>query len=476
MRAGNSEFLGATPDAAGTNFALYSAVAERVELCLYDDDGRLLRQWDLPACDDAVWHGYLAGCRPGQHYGYRVHGPFDPAKGLRCNPAKLLLDPYAREVAGSFQWHPAVFDYVEVDGELRENIHDSAPYVPKSVVRAPFAEPLPGLPAVPWDETIFYECNVRGYTMQHPALDEATRGTFSGLQNKDVLQHLKSLGVSSIELMPVQAFIDEWHLADKGLRNFWGYNTIGFFAPMPRYAKGDPVAEFRDMVRTLHDAGFEVIMDVAYNHTGEADHRGPTLSFRGIDNRTYYRTERGNPGRYVNDTGCGNTVNFDHIRVRQMVLDSLDYWASDMGVDGFRFDLATILGRRNDGFSPTHPFLPRSATCPACGSRKLIAEPWDPGPGGYQLGNFPPRWSEWNDRFRDTVRAFWRGDADTSGELARRLHGSADLFERQPATALCERQFRHQPRRLHVAWTLSATSIGTTRTMARTIATVTRTT
>ncbi len=428
MRPGNPDILGATPDATGTNFALYSAVAESVELCVFDRDGSLLRQWDLPACDNSVWHGYLDGCGPGLQYGYRVHGPFDPARGLRCNPAKLLLDPYARQIVGEFKWHPAVFDYRNEDGELTENFDDSAPWVPKSVVRMAFDEPLPAGPVIPWTETVFYECNVRGYTMRHPALDEAVRGTFDGMRHKDVLGHLKSLGVSSIELMPVHTFIDEWHLVEKNLRNFWGYNTIGFFAPMQRYSRSDAVSEFREMVRALHDAGFEVILDVAYNHTGEADHLGPSLFFRGLDNRTYYRTEANNAGRYVNDTGCGNTVNFDHVRVRQLVLDSLDYWAREMGVDGFRFDLAPIFGRRGDGFSPTHPFLSEISNLPSLQRRKLVAEPWDPGPGGYQLGHFPPRWSEWNDRYRDTLRAFWRGDADTSGEMARRLHGSADLF------------------------------------------------
>ena len=429
MRPGNPEILGATPDESGTNFAIYSAVASRVELCLFDQSGELTRQWDLPECTDAVWHGFLPGCTAGQQYGYRVHGPFDPSDGLRCNPAKLLLDPYAREIVGGFTWNPAVFDYTEEQGELRINSDDSAPFVPKCVVRGSFDDPQPPGPATSWADTIFYECNVRGYTMRHPALDESERGTFDGLRHKEVLAHLKSLGVTSIELMPVQTFIDEQHLAEQNLRNFWGYNTVGFFAPMQRYARGDAVAEFRDMVRTLHDAGIEVIMDVAYNHTGEADHRGPTLFFRGVDNRTYYRTEPDDHGAYVNDTGCGNTVNIDHIRVRQLVLDSLDYWASDMGVDGFRFDLATILGRRSDGFSPTHPFLAEISNLSSLRNLKLVAEPWDPGPGGYQLGHFPPRWSEWNDRFRDTVRSFWRGDQGASGELASRLHGSADLFE-----------------------------------------------
>ncbi len=436
MQAGNPAVLGATPDDSGTNFAVYSAVAERVELCLYADDGQHLRNIDLPACDNSVWHGYLPGCAPGQHYGYRVHGPFDPSDGLRCNPAKLLLDPYAREIRGEFRWNDAVFDYT--GDEMAANIEDSAPFVPRSVVRAAFPDAPPRGARIRWADSVFYECNVRGYTMRHPAIEEARRGTFDGLRHEQVLAHLKALGVTSIELMPVHTYIDEHHLARQGLRNFWGYNSVGFFAPMQRFARGDAVAEFRDMVRGLHDAGFEVILDVAYNHTGEGNRFGPSLAFRGIDNRTYYRTEPGNHGRYINDTGCGNTINIDHIRVRQLILDSLDYWATDMGVDGFRFDLAPVLGRRSDGFSATHPLLSDISNLESLADKKLIAEPWDPGPGGYQLGNFPPRWAEWNDKYRDNVRQFWRGDENTSGLLATRLHGSADIFEasrrRSPAS------------------------------------------
>jgi len=437
MQPGNPDLLGATADTSGTNFALYSAVAEKIELCLFDQNGKQQDIHLLPEQSNGVWHGYLPGCGDGQVYGYRVHGPYSPGDGLRCNPAKLLLDPYAREIVGELEWHPAVFDYVDDDGEQRISTADSAPFVPKSVVRSLVDDVLPDRPRIPWGDTIFYECNVRGYTMRHPALDESERGTFDGLRHKDVLAHLKSLGVNSIELMPVQTFVDERHLADQRLRNFWGYNTIGFFAPMQRYARDNAATEFRDMVRTLHDAGFEVIMDVAYNHTGEADRWGPTLCFRGLDNRTYYRTPPDDHGGYVNDTGCGNTVNTDHVRVRQLIVDSLGYWAGTMGVDGFRFDLATILGRRGDGFAPTHPFLAEISNLSSLRHLKLIAEPWDPGPGGYQLGHFPPRWAEWNDRFRDTVRAFWRGDSGTSGEFARRLRGSADLFEpsQRPPTA-----------------------------------------
>ncbi len=436
MQAGNPAVLGATPDDSGTNFAIYSAVAERVELCLYAEDGQHVSNVDLPECADGVWHGYLPGCAPGQYYGYRVHGPFDPSDGLRCNPGKLLLDPYAREIRGEFRWHPAVFDYS--GDEMDVNTKDNAAYVPRSVVRAAHADSLPSGPYVRWADSVFYECNVRGYTMRHPAIEEAARGTFDGLRHKDVLAHLKALGVTSVELMPVHTFIDEHHLAERGLRNFWGYNSVGFFAPMQRYSRADAVGEFREMVRALHDAGLEVILDVAYNHTGEGNRFGPSLMFRGIDNRTYYRTEPQDHGTYINDTGCGNTINIDHIRVRQLILDSLDYWATDMGVDGFRFDLAPILGRRSDGFSATHPLLSDISNLDSLANKKLIAEPWDPGPGGYQLGNFPPRWAEWNDKYRDNVRQFWRGDEDTSGLLATRLHGSADIFEasrrRSPAS------------------------------------------
>ncbi len=429
MQRGDPERLGATPDADGTNFAIYSAVAERVELCLFDAGGRQARCLDLTDSDGGVWHGYLPGCAEGQRYGYRVHGPWDPDQGLRCNPSKLLIDPYARALDGDFAWDLAVFDFVNDNGTLQKNTADSAAFMPKSVVRSRADDSRSAKPRIPWSETVFYECNLRGYTMRHPAVDEADRGRFAGMHNKQVLEHLRALGVTAVELQPVHAYIDEQHLHRLGLHNYWGYNSIAFFAPMPRFAQHDAIGEFRDMVRSLHDAGFEVILDVAYNHTGEAGHLGPTLSFRGIDNLSYYRTEANDRVQYINDTGCGNTFNIDHVRARRLILDSLAYWATDMEVDGFRFDLATILGRRADGFSATHPLLAEISNAPALRDVKLIAEPWDPGPGGYQLGHFPPRWAEWNDRYRDTVRAFWRGDANTAGELAGRLHGSADLFE-----------------------------------------------
>ena len=429
METGSPAPLGATPDADGVNFAVYSSVAESVELCLFSRHGKPERSWRLPACTDGVWHGYLPRCRPGQRYGYRVHGPWQPDAGLRCNPNKLLLDPYCREISGEFVWHEAVFDYVPGADEFTMSGRDSAAWVPTSVVCAPLDLHVSERPVVPWSETLVYETNLRGYTMRHPAVPDAKRGTFAGMRNGAVLDHLRSLGITSVELLPIQAYIDEHHLAKRSLRNFWGYNTVAFFAPMPRFAERHPRHEMLEMVNAIHDAGMEVILDIAFNHTGESGGSGPTLSFRGLDNQAYYRLEPGNPSAYVNDTGTGNTLNADHPRAQALVLDCLRYWSSELGVDGFRFDLATILGRHAHGFSPEHPLLAAISADPELQGVKLVAEPWDPGPGGYQLGQFPQRWAEWNDRFRDTTRMFWRGDAGTSGEFARRLHGSADIFD-----------------------------------------------
>lgn len=421
--------LGARVVEGGVNFAVYSGVAEAVELCLFDASGRE-RRLQLPASEDGVWHGFVPGCGAGQHYGYRVHGSFDPQRGLRANPAKLLMDPYAREFHGSFSWSPAVFDHRLIDDEPTIDTSDSAPFVPKSVVTADDAIPELGeRTAIPWEEAVIYETNVRGYTMRHPAIPDEDKGRFSGLTHADVLDHLRSLGVTSIELMPVFEFIDERFLAERGLRNLWGYNTVGFFAPAARYAGASPRRDFIEMVNAIHDAGFEVILDVAYNHTGEAGTDGPTLSLRGLDNLCYYRTDPNDPSVYVNDTGTGNTLNIDSLPAQRLVLDSLRYWFNEMGVDGFRFDLATVIGRSDFGFDPNHPFLQGLTDDPELLGCKLIAEPWDPGPGGYQLGEFPPRWSEWNDRYRDSVRRFWRGDSGEAAEFAMRLHGSAHLFE-----------------------------------------------
>ena len=437
MEKGSPVPLGSTLADDGTNFALYSDAAERVELCLFDADGGEAR-FDLPEQTDGTWHGFLPGCRQGQQYGYRVHGKYAPQEGKRCNPAKLLIDPYARALAGDFTWSPAVFDYDRDDPAWRMNESDSAPFVPKSVVAADLPRPTPA-PMIPWSDMVIYEANVRGYTMRHPGVPEADRGRFRGMRNGVILDYLKSLGITSIELMPVHEFIDEQFLVNKGLRNYWGYNTTSFFAPMRRYAGADPRAEFVDMVNAIHDAGIEVILDVVYNHTGESGHLGPTLSFRGIDNLAYYQVEPDDPGTYINDTGCGNTINGDQPVVRRMILDSLAYWADSMGVDGFRFDLAPVLGRHGHGFSKDHPLLHAITDEPALRDVKLIAEPWDPGPGGYQLGQFPARWAEWNDKYRDTVRRFWRGDVNMAGEFARRIHGSADLFDsdgRKPSASV----------------------------------------
>ena len=429
METGSPAPLGATPDDSGVNFAVCSSVADAVELCLFDTSGMVSATHHLPACSDGVWHGYLPGCDPGQRYGYRVHGPWQPDSGLRCNAAKLLIDPYAREIDGEFVWHDAVFDYVpDTDVSTISDI-DSAPYVPKSVVCGTLATRPGSRPRIPWSKTVIYETNVRGYSMRHPDVSDRERGTFAGMRNEQVLGYLKSLGITTVELMPVQAYVDEHHLAKHGLRNYWGYNTIAFFAPMPRFAGDDPRSEFLDMVNAIHDCGMEVVLDIVFNHTGESDHSGPTISFRGFDNQVYYRLEPNDPHTYVNDTGTGNTLNVDHPQVQALVLDSLRYWSGDLGVDGFRFDLATVLGRHGNGFSPDHPLLHAISDDPHLADIKLIAEPWDPGPGGYQLGQFPTRWAEWNDKYRDTVRRFWRGDDGVSGEFAQRLHGSADIFD-----------------------------------------------
>ncbi|MDH4109225.1 MAG: glycogen debranching protein GlgX [Gammaproteobacteria bacterium] len=420
--------LGADFDGEGVNFAVYASRAERVDLCLFDASGRESARHRLQAGNDGSWHGYLAGCGTGQRYGYRVFGDWDPARGLRHNPAKLLVDPWARALSGEFRWSPAVFDFEAGDQGWRINKSDSAAFVPRSVVASARAPARRG-PRIPWPETIVYEANVRGYTMRHPELRDSERGRFRGMSNGRILAYLKALGVTTVELMPVAEFIDEAFLVTRGLRNYWGYNTISFFAPAGRYAGDDAVGEFREMVDAIHDAGLEVLLDVAYNHTGESDTLGPSVSFRGLDNLCYYRTVPGDPGSYVNDTGCGNTVDTEHPRVRELVLASLRYWSGDMGVDGFRFDLATIMGRTARRYSTSHPLFAAIEADPDLSRLKFIAEPWDPGPGGYQLGNFPPCWAEWNDRYRDSLRRYWRGDRGEAAEFARRLHGSSDIFE-----------------------------------------------
>ena len=430
IEAGSPAPLGATFDGEGTNFALFSERAEAVELCLFDAQDHEVTRIGLPERTGDVWHGYLWGCRPGQRYGYRVHGPWDPAAGRFFNPDKLLLDPYARELSGPLKWAPEVFGFDRdgPDGGLRRNSADSAPFMPKGVVHGAGGAPGTRRP-VPWAETILYETHVRGYTLRHPSVPEADRGSFRGLRNREVLDYLKALGITTVELMPVQAFVDEHFLVERGLSNFWGYNTLGFFAPEPRYLRGGSLSEFREMTDAIHEAGLEVVLDVVYNHTAEGDCLGPTLSFRGIDNPSYYRPTAEDPGEYVNDTGCGNTLNADHPQVRRLILDSLRYWTTEMGVDGFRFDLATVLGRGAEGFDRQHPFFLELQQDSVLSDVKLIAEPWDVGPGGYQLGGFPPEWAEWNDRYRDAVRRVWRGDQGGLEGFAGGLLGSAEIFE-----------------------------------------------
>lgn len=425
--------LGPTWDGSGTNFALFSAHAEKVELCLFDDAGdRETARVALPEYTHEVWHGYLPDVRPGQRYGYRVYGPYEPEAGHRFNHHKLLIDPYAKSLAGTIKWDDALFGYRVGDAEedLSFDERDSAPFIAKCQVIDPAFTWGRDRPAQrPWHESIIYEMHVKGFTMRRPDVPDETRGTFAGLSTASVVQYLQELGVTAIELMPVHAFLHDRHLVERGLRNYWGYNSIGFFAPHPEYLGKGGVAEVKTFVQLMHDAGIEVILDVVYNHTGEGGGTGPTLSFRGIDNLSYYRTEPANPGRYIDDTGCGNTLNTNHPRVQELVMDSLVYWHRNMGVDGFRFDLAPVLGRTPLGFDPSHALLRQINDDPRLSGARLIAEPWDAGPGGYQLGQFPSRWAEWNDRYRDGVRRFWRGDEDRLSELARRLHGSSDIFE-----------------------------------------------
>jgi glycogen operon protein len=426
--------LGSTWDGLGVNFALFSANATKVELCLFDADGeREVERIELPEYTDEVWHGYLPDARPGQLYGYRVHGPYAPAEGHRFNPNKLLLDPYARQIVGEWKWDAALFGYTlgSPDADLSFDERDSAAFMPKSRVIDPaFTWGQERRPQIPWERTIFYEAHVRGYTMRHPAVPEVLRGSFAGMMHHQVIDYIRDLGITALELLPIHAFVDDSYLVDKGMRNYWGYNTIGFFAPQPRYLYGPYVNEFKEMVSQFHRVGIEVILDVVYNHTAEGNELGPTLSFKGIDNASYYRLA---PDRryYINDTGTGNTVNLSHQRVLQMVADSLRYWAEEMRVDGFRFDLATILAREPYGFDEGGGFLDACRQDPVLSQVKLIAEPWDCGPGGYQVGHFSPGWAEWNDRFRDTVRAFWKGDEGKLAEFGTRLSASPDLFNKR---------------------------------------------
>ncbi|KMO12115.1 glycogen debranching protein [Methylobacterium indicum] len=428
--------LGATWDGLGVNFALFSAHATKVELCLFDDTGETeIERIELPEYTDEVWHGYLPDARPGTIYGYRVHGPYEPEAGHRFNPNKLLLDPYAKALVGSVTWNPALFGYVMESGDdTTFDTRDSAPFTRKCRVIDPaFTWGRDQKPNVPWDKTVFYETHVKGFTKLHPAVPERLRGTYAGLGTPEVLAYIRSLGVTSVELLPIHSFVNDSYLLEKDLVNYWGYNTLSFFAPARRYAAVPDFAfsEFKEMVARMHGAGLEVILDVVYNHTAEGNEKGPTLSFKGIDNASYYRLLPDQKRYYINDTGTGNTVNLSHPRVLQMVTDSLRYWATEMRVDGFRFDLATILGREPYGFDEGGGFLDSCRQDPVLSSVKLIAEPWDCGPGGYQVGGFPPGWAEWNDRFRDEVRGYWKGDEGLLPALASRLTGSADKFNKR---------------------------------------------
>ncbi len=436
LSEGLSHPLGATWTGLGVNFALFSANATKVELCLFDADGmRELERIELPEYTDEVWHGFLPDARPGTVYGYRVHGPYEPQNGHRFNPNKLLLDPYAKAIVGELEWHPSLFGHqMETGDDLSFDERDSAPYMLKACVIDPaFTWGDDRKPATPWERTIIYELHLRGYTKLNPAVREELRGTYRGLIEPEVLAHIRASGMTAVELLPVHGFVDsDSHLTDRGLRNYWGYNSLCFFAPERAYASVPDFAfsEFKEMVARLHDAKIEVILDVVYNHTAEGNELGPTLSFKGIDNKSYYRLLE-NPRNYINDTGTGNTLNLSHPRVLQMVMDSLRYWVEEMHVDGFRFDLGTILAREPHGFDDGGGFLDSCRQDPVLSSVKLISEPWDCGPGGYQVGHFPPGWAEWNDRFRDGVRAFWKGDDGALGEFAARITGSADLFNRR---------------------------------------------
>jgi isoamylase len=430
--------LGATWDGAGVNFALFSESAEGVELCLFDgEERREETRIAMPEQTDLVWHGYLPEARPGRRYGYRVHGPWDPERGHRFNPAKLLLDPYAKALDGTIRWSDALFGYTvgHPDEDLARDDRDSAPGIPKAVVVDPaftWGDDRP--PRIPWNETIIYEVHVKGFTARHPEVPKALRGTYAGLVSPPALEHLRRLGVTAVELMPVHHFVYDRPLVERGLANYWGYNSIGFLAPDVRYAAGSSlgaqVAEFKTMVKTLHQAGIEVILDVVYNHTAEGNHLGPTLAFRGIDNAAYYRLVADTPRYYIDYTGCGNTLNMMHPRVLQLIMDSLRYWVLEMHVDGFRFDLASTLARELHDVDRLGAFFDIIHQDPVISQVKLIAEPWDLGEGGYQVGNFPVLWAEWNGMYRDTVRAFWKGDEGQVGPLAHRLTGSSDLYGR----------------------------------------------
>ncbi|MFO0812419.1 MAG: glycogen debranching protein GlgX [Gemmatales bacterium] len=437
---GHPSPLGATFDGWGTNFALFSEAASSVDLCLFNEPGDATETHRIPILQHThhVWHVYLPGIKPGQLYGYRVIGKYEPASGYRCNPQKLLLDPYARAIIGPLQYKTSIYGYVKghPDADLSCSLEDSAGAVPKSLVIDPaFDWAQDRHPRTPWHQTIIYEAHVKGLTWQHPDIPPELRGTYAALAHPAIIKHLWSLGVTALELLPIHHFIDEPALIERGLTNYWGYNSIGFFAPMARYAQhgggrhGEQVREFKTMVKELHKAGIEVILDVVYNHTAESGPDGPTLSFRGIDNKSYYRLQPDDPRRYLDYSGCGNTPNLVHPRTMQLVMDSLRYWLTEMHVDGFRFDLAPALARGANGGNRLSAFFDIVLQDPIISQAKLIAEPWDLGIDGYQVGGFPHLWAEWNGKYRDTVRRFWRGEPGQVPELALRITGSSDLYE-----------------------------------------------
>jgi isoamylase len=437
-RPGKPYPQGATWDGKGVNFSLFSAASERLELCLFDSPDQTAESRRIPVTErtNGVWHIYVPEIQPGQLYGYRVHGPYEPARGLRFNPHKLLLDPYAKAIGRRLKWADELFGYQigHADGDLSFDERDSAPFAPLGrVIEGAFDWSDERRPTVNWPETIIYEAHVRGMTRLHPDVPEGDRGTYKAMASEPILDHLRRLGITTVELMPVHHFVDDRHLVERGLRNYWGYNSLGFFAPEPLYAhdsEGEgPVREFKEMVKRFHNAGFEVIIDVVYNHTAEGNQAGPTISFRGIDNQAYYRTVAEDPRYYMDYTGCGNTLNMVTPHSLQFLMDSLRYWVTEMHVDGFRFDLAAALARELREVNQLGPFIETIYQDPTLATTKLVAEPWDLGEGGYQVGNFPVGWTEWNGRYRDTVRKFWKGDMGLHAEISTRLSGSSDLYE-----------------------------------------------
>ncbi len=439
---GSAYPLGATFDGSGTNFALFSESAERVELCLFDED-RVETRIEMQDVDAYVWHCYLPQVQPGQRYGYRVHGTYEPTQGQRANPNKLLLDPYAKATFGEIDWHPSLFSY-QLGDPTSINNDDSAPHMMLGVVINPFFDWAGDRhPRIPYAESVIYEAHVKGLTQLNPNIPEDSRGSYSALAHPAMIEHYQRIGATAVELMPVHQFVHDSTLLERGLRNYWGYNTIGFFAPHNGYSAtgqlGQQVQEFKGMVRSLHDAGIEVILDVVYNHTAEGNHLGPTLSFKGIDNDAYYRLVDNDRQYYMDYTGTGNSLNVRHPHSLQLIMDSLRYWVLEMHVDGFRFDLASALAREFYDVDKLSTFFELVQQDPTISQVKLIAEPWDIGPGGYQVGNFPPQWTEWNGKYRDTVRDFWRGESATLGEFASRFTGSADLYEhdgRRPVASI----------------------------------------